>query len=183
MAQRGKLYVKSLSDGEHQLLHTIGLCLLYRHESALFLLDEPETHLNPDWRASYISTLRAALEADKGTSEVMREILLTSHSPFIISDCQQENVIIFQKDENGTVIHDRPTFQTFGASANSITMRVFGQKETIGAFAMRELRTFRKRLDEGEDPDQLIREVNQTLGESVEKILFINEALNRKEGR
>jgi translation initiation factor RLI1 len=58
------IYIKALSDGEHQLIHTIGLCLLFRHESALFLLDEPETHLNPDWRASYISTLRAALEAD-----------------------------------------------------------------------------------------------------------------------
>lgn len=71
---KGELYVKSLSDGEHQLLHTIGLCLLYRHESALFLLDEPETHLNPDWRASYISTLRAALEADEATKNVMREV-------------------------------------------------------------------------------------------------------------
>jgi restriction system-associated AAA family ATPase len=44
------IYVKALSDGEHQLVHTIGLCLLFRHEPALFLLDEPETHLNPDWR-------------------------------------------------------------------------------------------------------------------------------------
>jgi restriction system-associated AAA family ATPase len=77
------IYVKALSDGEHQLLHTIGLCLLFRHEPALFLLDEPETHLNPDWRASYISTLRAALEAD--AKDVMRELLLTSHSPFIRS--------------------------------------------------------------------------------------------------
>jgi len=69
-----KLYGKSLSDGEHQLVHTIGLCLLFRHESALFLLDEPETHLNPDWRASYISTLRAALEADAATKNVTREV-------------------------------------------------------------------------------------------------------------
>src|SRR6185369_2334557 len=81
------LYVKAFSDGEHQLLHTIGLCLLYRYESALFLLDEPETHLNPDWRASYISTLRAALEADVAQERTSPEVLLTSHSPFIISDC------------------------------------------------------------------------------------------------
>ena len=27
----------------------------------------------------------------------MREVLITSHSPFIISDCQQENVLIFKK--------------------------------------------------------------------------------------
>src|SRR5690606_10641300 len=104
-----KVYLKNLSDGEHQLLHTIGLCLLFRHEPALFLLDEPETHLNPDWRASYISTLRDALEADESSQRVMREVLLTSHSPFIISDCQQENVLIFKK-EKGQVTCRRPDF-------------------------------------------------------------------------
>ena len=127
------LYVKALSDGEHQFLHTIGLCLLYRHESALFLLDEPETHLNPDWRASYISTLRAALEADVATKNVMREVLLTSHSPFILSDCQKENVFVFTKDpETQEVTCDQPDFETFGASANALTIKIFGQTETIG---------------------------------------------------
>ncbi len=179
-----KLYVKALSDGEHQLLHTIGLCLLYRHEPALFLLDEPETHLNPDWRASYISTLRAALEADEGTSKVMREVLLTSHSPFIISDCRKENVLIFTKDqETRTVTWARPDFETFGASANAITIKVFGQTETIGDYAMSKLTALRQRLDTGEDPYQLIKEANKELGDSVEKVLFINQALNKKEGK
>ena len=103
-----------ISDGEHQLLHTIGLCLLYRHESVLFLLDEPETHLNPDWRASYIFTLRAALEADESTSEVMREVLQTSHSPFIISDCRKENVLVFTKDRDSRdVAWAPPEFDSF----------------------------------------------------------------------
>ncbi len=133
-----KLYSKSLSDGEHQLVHTIGLCLLFRHEPSLFLLDEPETHLNPDWRASYVSTLRAALEADAATKDVMREVLLTSHSPFIISDCRQENVLVFEKD-NGTVEWHNPEFNTFGASVNAITIKVFGRKETIGDYALSKL--------------------------------------------
>jgi restriction system-associated AAA family ATPase len=179
-----RIYLKALSDGEHQLLHTIGLCLLFRHKPALFLLDEPETHLNPDWRASYISTLRAALEADEATKNVMREVLLTSHSPFIISDCRKENVLVFKKDSANEVTCDRlRDFETFGASANAITMKVFGQTETIGDYAMSEIHKLRKRLDDRENPDQLINEVNQQLGDSVEKILFINEALNRKEGK
>jgi len=178
------LYVKALSDGEHQFLHTIGLCLLYRHESALFLLDEPETHLNPDWRASYISTLRAALEADAATKNVMREVLLTSHSPFIISDCQKDNVLVFTKNpENQDVTWQRPDFETFGASANAITIKVFDRKETIGNYALSKLVALRKRLDDGESPDQLIDEAGRELGDSVEKVLFINQVLNKKETR
>jgi restriction system-associated AAA family ATPase len=177
------IYVKALSDGEHQLVHTIGLCLLFRHEPALFLLDEPETHLNPDWRASYISTLRAALEADAATKHVMREVLLTSHSPFIISDCQRENVLVFEKNEDGKVEWHNPDFNTFGASANAITIKVFGRKETIGDYARSKLDGFKQRLEGGDPPDALIDEAGKELGESVEKVLFINQALNRKEGK
>ena len=177
------MYLKNLSDGEHQLLHTIGLCLLFRHKPALFLLDEPETHLNPDWRASYISTLRDALEADGGTSNVMREVLLTSHSPFIISDCQQENVLVFKKNKDGVVTQDRPQFQTFGASTNAITMKVFDQSDTIGDLSKSKLQALREQLKNTNDPQSLIDKANQLLGDSVEKILFINEALNRKEGK
>lgn len=178
-----KLYGKALSDGEHQLVHTIGLCLLFRHESALFLLDEPETHLNPDWRASYVSTLRAALEADAGTKNVMREVLLTSHSPFVISDCQRENVLVFERDTNGKVEWHNPDFETFGASANAITMKVFGRKETIGNYALSKLDAFQQRLEGGENPDALIDEVSNELGDSVEKVLFINRALDKKEAK
>jgi restriction system-associated AAA family ATPase len=172
-----------LSDGEHQLIHTIGLCLLFRHESALFLLDEPETHLNPDWRASYISTLRAALEADSATKNVMREVLLTSHSPFIISDCRQDNVLVFEKNPDGKVEWDFAKFNTFGASSNAITIRVFGQKETIGDYALDKLNDLRQRLQDNESPDALIDEVGKELGDSVEKVLFINQALDKKEGK
>lgn len=179
-----KLYIKALSDGEHQLLHTIGFCLLYRHEPALFLLDEPETHLNPDWRASYISTLRAAFEADAATKNVMREVLLTSHSPFIISDCHKENVLVFTKDpETHEVNWERPKFETFGASANAITIKVFGQTETIGDHAMRRITDLRERLEAGEDAEQLINQAGRELGDSVEKVLFVNQALNKKEGK
>lgn len=179
-----KIYTKALSDGEHQLAHTIGLCLLFRQEPALFLLDEPETHLNPDWRASYITTLRAALEADAGPNEVMREVLLTSHSPFIISDCQPQNVLVFKKDgETRKVTCDIPDFNTFGASVNAITLKVFGQQETIGDYAMSKLKGFNDRLRQDENPDQLIDEAGKELGDSVEKVLFINRALNKKEGR
>jgi restriction system-associated AAA family ATPase len=175
------LYIKALSDGEHQFLHTIGLCLLYRHESALFLLDEPETHLNPDWRASYISTLRAALEADAATKNVMREVLITSHSPFIISDCRKDNVLVFTKNpETQAVTWQRPDFETFGASANAITIKVFGQTETIGDYAMSMLNALRHRLESGEDPDLLIKKAGNELGDSVEKVLFVNQAIKKK---
>ncbi|MEL6560101.1 MAG: restriction system-associated AAA family ATPase [Bacteroidota bacterium] len=185
----GKLLTKSLSDGEHQYLHAIGLCLLFKNTNSLFLLDEPETHLNPDWRSSFISVLRNSLEqkSEKQSDTFLNtpeekytsELLITSHSPFIISDCKRENVLVFSRDEEtNEVVCNRPDFKTFGASVNLITIKIFGQQETIGDYARESLTALDRRLDSGEDPNGLIKEANDLLGDSVEKAMFINKALD-----
>lgn len=174
------MYGKSLSDGEHQFLHAIGLCLLFKDEPALFLLDEPETHFNPDWRARLISSLRECLESDDSRS-VMREMLIASHSPFIVSDCHEENVLVFKKDEKTSDIScTRPDFKTFGASVNQITIKAFEKIETIGGYAQNKLDELEKRFAQGEDAESLIKEANRTLGDSVEKVIFINKLLDKK---
>lgn len=181
--------LKSLSDGEHQLLHTLGLCLLFKNTQSLFLLDEPETHFNPDWRANFISRLQEcfkepAKEADKSPSsekKYHREMLVTTHTPFLISDSKPEKVLVFEKkDGNVTIRH--PGYNTLGASINKITMNTFGKRETIGGHAQRILNKFRDRLeDTTEDKEQLITEINEELGDSVEKILLIKTIFDSME--
>src|SRR5258707_5516104 len=84
------MLLKELSDGEHQLLHSLGLCLLFRNTNSLFLLDEPETHFDPDWRASFITRLRQCLPP---TANVGQEMLITTHAPFLISDSKPDKVL------------------------------------------------------------------------------------------
>ena len=170
------ILTRQLSDGEHQFMHSIGLALLYKNTSSLFLLDEPETHFNPAWRAKYISTLRDCFDGD----EVSPEVLITSHSPFIVSDSKRENVLVFEKDEKNIVECHRPDFNTFGASVNKITMEVFEKIDTIGDYANNRFDIFRKRFEEGENIDTLIKEIDSTFGDSMEKILFIKNLLHKK---
>jgi restriction system-associated AAA family ATPase len=154
--------------------------LLFKNTNSLFLLDEPETHFNPDWRAKFVSTLRDSLK-DPLEKEHLREILITSHSPFIISDCHEENVLVFKKDlETGKVSADRPGFNTFGASVNQITLKVFEKHETIGSYSNSVYTTLYERLEAGENPDELIEKANDELGDSVEKVMFVNKALEKK---
>ncbi|MEG6512506.1 restriction system-associated AAA family ATPase [Desulforamulus ruminis] len=174
------IYTKSLSDGEHQFIHSLGLCLLYKDENCLFLLDEPETHFNPDWRAKFISRLRDCFSEGK-SGETIREMLITTHSPFLISDSRQEYVLLFDKNKAlNSVSVRRPDFNTLGASINKITMEAFEKGSTIGGYAEQILNKFKKRLSDGEAADKIIDEANRTLGDSIEKILFINELVNRR---
>ena len=170
------MLLKELSDGEHQLLHSLGLCLLFRDTNSLFLLDEPETHFNPAWRASFISRLDRCLGGESGKQA---EMLITTHSPFLISDSTPDKVLLFAKDDtSGAVQISRPDYNTLGASINKITMLSFGKRETVGGRAEAILSDIRTRFDQGENPKDLIDELDRRLGDSVEKVLLVNTLLN-----
>ena len=172
--------LKSLSDGEHQFLHALGLCLLFKSDNALFLLDEPETHFNPAWRAKFISRLRQCFEKD-GKATATPEMLITTHTPFLISDSRQENVLVFCKNEQEKQVEvTRPRYNTLGASINKITLETFDKRETIGDYANSKLEEFRNRAAQGDDKEQLAEEVDKVLGDSIEKILFMNQLLGKK---
>lgn len=165
--------LKSLSDGEHQLLHSIGLCLLFRNTNSLFLLDEPETHFNPDWRSSFITRLHQCFSG----LEESHEMLITTHAPFLISDSRPQKVLVFNKAD-GAVTINKPDYNTFGASINKITMNTFGKRETIGGHAHEILKALHQRFENGEDKESLIAEINKKLGDSVEKMLLIKTILD-----
>lgn len=176
------MMLKELSDGEHQLLHSLGLCLLFRETNSLFLLDEPETHFNPDWRANFITRLRQCLP-DAG--DVGQEMLITTHTPFLISDSKPDKVLVFAKDKaSGAVSISHPDYNTLGASINKITMSIFGKRETIGGHAQALLEALRARFEHGaEDKEALITEIHQQLGDSVEKMLLIKAILGGDQPR
>jgi restriction system-associated AAA family ATPase len=164
--------LKNLSDGEHQLLHTLGLCLLFKNTQSLFLLDEPETHFNPDWRANFVTRLHQSFNGSDG-----QEMLVTTHTPFLISDSRSEKVLVFNKAD-GVVSISHPDYNTLGASINKITMATFGKRETIGGHAQSMMDGLRQRFEQGEDKEQLIAEINRLLGDSVEKVLLIKTILD-----
>ena len=174
--------LKSLSDGEHQLLHSLGLSLLFRNKNSLFLLDEPETHLNPDWRSNFVTRLHQCFQE----VEDIHEMLVTTHTPFLISDSKPEKVLVFKKDKvSGAVNLSRPDFNTLGASINKLMMSdVFDKRETIGAYAHEKLNNLRAEFEAGnEEPSALIDKINREFGDSVEKILLIKAILAKCEGR
>jgi restriction system-associated AAA family ATPase len=168
-----KMLLKAFSDGEHQFLHTMGICLLLGDKSTLMLLDEPETHFNPEWRSEFVSLLKQSLNKS-GVNHLMRDILITSHSPFIISDCFPDKVIIFKKGQQP----ETPNFNTFGTSIGIITSKVFNSNQTIGVFSYDEIQKY-ERLFEEKSYAEALQILNSKIGDSVEKLLFINKMKNK----
>lgn len=161
---------KNLSDGEHQLMHVLGSIMLLNTSGSILLYDEPETHFNPDWRSQLITLINKATEEKKKEDKIRKqEIFITSHSPFIVSDCRRERVFIFEK---GKVRN--PEMNTYGASVNLITMKVFGKTETISEISDSKLKEIRLLFDQQQLTKEQALQHTEEFGESIEKTLLLD---------
>jgi predicted ATPase len=83
-----------LSEGEQQLLTVVGMLRFTQGEETLFLLDEPDTHLNPRWKLDYLDLLSREVGDVSATSQ----LLLSTHDPLTIASLKKDQVQIFQRD-------------------------------------------------------------------------------------
>jgi restriction system-associated AAA family ATPase len=132
-----ELLLRELSDGEHQFLHTMGICLMLKDRRSILLLDEPETHFNPSWRAQFIKILGESITAGNNKIQrngqynvhLLKDVLLTSHSPFIISDCMPNNVVFFDRNKKTKMVQAQKAtklgLNTYGSSVDYILKNFF----------------------------------------------------------
>jgi predicted ATPase len=83
----GSLTYQEMSEGEQQLLMVLGLLRFTKEEESLFLLDEPDTHLNPAWSVQYLDFLKDVV-GEQPTSHV----LMTTHDPLVVAGVASEQV-------------------------------------------------------------------------------------------
>ena len=93
----GSVTFRELSEGEQQLLTGLGLLRVTAEEESLFLLDEPDTHLNPKWSVDYIDYLnKFVTSGSKGENN--SHIVLTTHNPIAIAELTKQQVQILSRD-------------------------------------------------------------------------------------
>lgn len=156
-----------LSDGEVQLLLTLGAVRLFGDDETLFLYDEPETHLNPSWRTRFHLDFEKANEAN-GKAQA----IISSHSPFLVSSLPRAAVFHFKK-VNGVTDMTEPPGETFGASFDVLIKKHFNLRATISETAIQEIREQLKnpQLTTEQKLDWLV----DSVGESMERSYLINK--------
>ncbi|MBQ4851090.1 AAA family ATPase [Pseudoalteromonas sp. MMG012] len=159
---------EELSDGESQLLQILAVIKLYTHENTLFLLDEPETHLNPAWRTSFHSYLTNALRGKNGKTK--SQALLSTHSPFMVSSLKRNNVYQFRRSDDGLIDMKVAQNETYGASFDVLIKDLFDLRSLISQSVIDEIR---EQLKQGDDNAREWIEAN--LGLSAEKAYLIRK--------
>ncbi|RXJ82229.1 ATP-binding protein [Arcobacter sp. F2176] len=128
----------SLSSGEKSFFSEflfLNKEIFYNRENKTFLLifDEPETTLHPQWQKKYINEVVTFLK-NYTTKDIQFHVLITSHSPFILSDLPKKNIIFLEKGKQVYPFEDNQ--QTFGANIHTLLSHGFFMKDGLmGEFA------------------------------------------------
>ena len=118
---------QELSEGEQQLLTVLGLLKFTGGKDSLFLLDEPDTHLNPSWAVKYLKFLREFVPNHETS-----HLLMVTHHPLAIAELEKQQVQVMWRDSNFQVHAQEPEESPRGMGYGGIlTSDMFGLRTTL----------------------------------------------------
>nr|WP_290701171.1 ATP-binding protein [Halomonas sp. UBA3074] len=137
---------KELSEGEQQLLTVLGLLKFTGGKDSLFLLDEPDTHLNPSWAVKYLKFLREFVPNHETS-----HLLMVTHHPLAIAELQKEQVQVMWRDHSFQAHAQPPEESPRGMGYGGIlTSDMFGLRTTLDNSTERLLRLRRRYTEKPE---------------------------------
>ena len=156
--------LNSLSSGQMQLLYSLSTVLYHLKNvdsnivggrNALnypyinLVFDEIELYFHPNFQKDLLYDLMYAIQKMKYQGIKAINIIIATHSPYILSDFPKSNVLCLEK---GAVYQDRinQTASTFAANVYDILNNRFFMDDFIGRFAVEKLEEIIEIVKEGE---------------------------------
>ena len=96
----------------------------------ILLLDEPENYMHPEMCRTFIRNLNVLLSKRNPNAEL--QVLISTHSPFMLSDVMASQVIKMDYDENGKCVMSKSKKPYYAANIHSIMADGFFLEYTIG---------------------------------------------------
>lgn len=169
-----RLTWRDMSDGEATFLSILSRLWekLYEKETPrIIILDEFELGLHLQWQKEAVTKLISYFNSINFKSH---HLILTTHSPILLSDLPRENIIFLDKDAEGNceVKEPKDMERTFGANIHNLyRSSFFMQDGLMGKFAKDKIdgviRDLRGDSEIEEKRKKEIRFIIDTIGEDV----------------
>jgi energy-coupling factor transporter ATP-binding protein EcfA2 len=95
------------------------------NKTFIILIDEVELHLHPEWQRNFIDYMNKFFR--ENNLNMKYQFIIATHSPFILSDIVEEQIIFINQDEKKSNEHN-----TFGANIYDIFEKGFFLENSIG---------------------------------------------------
>lgn len=147
----------SFSSGEENLLLLFSrIYTLFKTDkfkgldNIIFLLDEPEAYYHPKWKRTFVNEFLTFIDTlidSFGTKKTTAQAIITSNSPYFISDIPSDDIILLNRQGDSTHIYSyNSNTKTFGANIHSLLKHSFFMDDTIGEFAKEKIKAVTKDL-------------------------------------
>ena len=110
---------RRLSSGELAMLQFAAQAIASIERGSLVLLDEPETHLHPNFISQFMDLLQDLLNRTQSIA------IIATHSAYVVREVPRRRVNILSQTDAGIEVV-RPRLQTFGANVDAVSRFVFG---------------------------------------------------------
>ncbi|TLS54142.1 hypothetical protein FE782_02005 [Paenibacillus antri] len=109
-------------------------------DRVLLLIDEGELYLHPEWQRRFIDHLIRFVSVIYGDPRRI-QIILTSHSPFLLSDLPRTSVLYLKREGVHSVVTDgvEEGKSTFAGNIHDMFATGFFMNTTIGEFARQKI--------------------------------------------
>jgi hypothetical protein len=122
--------------------------------------------MHPEWQRNFLNDLIEFVNKNFTNNQI--QIVLTSHSPFLISDLPKENVLLL--DKQGKVNRQLEEESSFGANIHQLFSNQFFliEKGTTGAFAKKKILELNHRISNLKIEDlPVVEKLISMIGEPV----------------
>ena len=149
--EQGQVYGKPielslLSSGERQFVFSVSSIIYHltnllsvedtlpKYHCFNLVIDEVEICFHPEYQRTFLRNLLRLLDQlEFNSGERYINILLTTHSPFLLSDIPESHILYMTQDD------ELPTGKTFGANIYDLLNQHFFMSNTIGEFAAQKI--------------------------------------------
>ena len=139
----------------------------FNGKTIIILLDEPDLQLHPEWQQKFIRLVLSLLYAF--FPEIKFQIILTTHSPILLSDIPRTNVIFIDKRSDGTsqVCNELNFKETFAANIHTLYNNGFFLNGVpIGEFAKQKIESIHRRIEFGDIDSYTLNDIYR-IGEPI----------------
>lgn len=147
--ENSERHIGDLSSGElqeikyrHQLFNVIK-----NQNACVCCIDEPEVHLHPEWCRCFLNdflksfvTVKKILKKQNDFVDRKISFVISTHSPFILSDVTNDNIIYLERQEDGTTKQVQKDKNVFAGNIGELFTANFFMNETIGEFASQKIK-------------------------------------------
>ncbi|MBX7241278.1 MAG: AAA family ATPase [Bacteroidia bacterium] len=116
-----RIFIEELSSGEKRLISYAFSLYFLDIKNSVLLIDEPELSLHPNWQNQIIKVY------ERFARENNNQIILATHSPFIVGSVRKENIRILVREE-GIIRAIKPLDGSFGWRTERILLEILGVK-------------------------------------------------------